>query len=77
MIGLAPRQQHLYDLLEGKGDVDITTLYRLYFGYKPAFGVRPQARLGPPISRLNRVIGRYGKAIVPGRIKGTYRLSST
>lgn len=80
-MNLPPRMQDLYDLLAGKEDVDINHLFTCYFGRKPKVEgstIRyAQIHMSPPITRLNRRLRRFGQRVGPGRIKGTYRLTSS
>jgi hypothetical protein len=69
-----PRQQQtLHDLLLGRGDVPIATLYGALFS-EPRPAAQQQMWLGPYITRLNRRLAKAKLRVEPGALKGTYRL---
>lgn len=76
---LPRRQQELYDLLVGKGDVPILELYEKLQGPAEHAGdVRyAQQWLGPNISRMNRRLAARKLQVKPGRMKSTYALIVT
>lgn len=75
MIDLPPKLQKLYDLLSDQYDVSIIDLHKGLFGDDAPLR-NAQQRLGTPITRLNRRLAKRKKRVVPGRLKGTYRLTS-
>jgi hypothetical protein len=74
-IDLPPRLQKLYDSLSDQYDVSIADLHKHLFGEDVPLR-HAQQRLGTPITRLNRRLAKHKKRVVPGRLKGTYRLTS-
>jgi hypothetical protein len=73
-VNLPRRQQQLYDLLFGRGDVPISDLYAAIT--KPDCDNRRdmQQWLGSYITRMNRRLRSHGLKVEPGALKGTYRL---
>lgn len=73
---LPRRQQELYDLLKGKGDVPILSLYAALCppGRDEVSQRDAQQHLGSLITRANRRLAKRGLRIQPGFLKGTYRL---
>ncbi len=76
MIDLPPRLQSLYDILSDQYDVPIADIHKRLFGEDAPLR-NAQQRLGTPITRLNRRLIKHCKKVVPGRLKGTYRLTSS
>lgn len=82
MTNLPKRQQQLYDLLLGRGDVTIERLFGAIStphsqGHPSAGTTRFQQHyLGPYISALNRRLAVTGLRVEPGALKNTYRLVS-
>lgn len=74
-LDLPPRLQTLYDLLDVGYDTSIADIHRKLFGEDAPLR-HAQQRIGTPISRLNRRLAKHRKRVVPGRLKGTYRLTS-
>jgi hypothetical protein len=72
---LSPRQQQLYDLLFGRGDVPIKELYEGMGGPEHNGAYTEQEWLGPYITLLNRRLD--GMKVEPGALKQTYRLVRT
>lgn len=77
MTPLPARQQQLYDLLAGKGDVRISDLYAMMGGplhraEEPRYA---QQWLGKYITLLNRRLEARGLKVEPGELKGSYRLT--
>ena len=72
---LPRRQQDLYDLLAGKGDVSITELYEAMGGPNEGDARYAQQWLGSYITKLNRRLAARGLRVTPGRIKNTYALT--
>lgn len=72
-----PKQlARLYELLPVGKDVEIEHLFNGLFGEVAKPRVAQQQQLGPYISKLNRRIAGRKQKIVPGKLKGTYRLSA-
>lgn len=67
---LSPREQQLYDLLFGRGDVPISELYEAMGG--PEHKRYPQQWIGRYIVLLNRRLDSM--KVEPGALKQTYRL---
>lgn len=76
-LELPPKQQQLYDLLKGNGDVRILDMHACVYGETAdARELRnAQQRLGPHITRINRRLRGHGQVVRPGDLKGTYRLA--
>lgn len=80
---LPRRQQQLYDLLLGRGDVPIERLFLSIAtlhsqGHPGAFKTQFQQRyLGPYITALNRRLADQQMRVEPGAMKNTYRLVTT
>lgn len=76
---LPRRQQELYDLLAGKGDVPILDIYGHMGGPADHVGDPRYAQqwLGSHVTRLNRRLAARGLRVCPGRLKGTYALIVT
>ena len=75
MTDLSPREQQLYDLLFGRGDVPIKELYEAMGGPPNPKWRYIQRWLGPYITLLNRRL--EGMKVEPGALKQTYRLVRT
>lgn len=76
ILNLPPRLQDLYDALDGKGDVEIVSIYETVVGPPPRPLRETQQYLGPYITKLNRRLREFGLIVKPGRLKGTYCLTS-
>ncbi len=75
-LELPPKLRKLHDFMQGKGDVDILEIYRdVVSGDVPPLR-DAQQQLGPYITRLNRRLREHRQAVRPGRIKGTYALTT-
>ncbi len=73
---LPPRLLELYRALDGQGDVDIIKIYEIVVGPPPRPLRETQQYLGPYITKLNRRLREHGLKVKPGRIKGTYCLTT-
>lgn len=73
---LPPRLLDLYNALDGKGDVAIESIYETVVGPPPRPLREAQQYLGPYITKLNRRLREHGLIVKPGRLKGTYCLTS-
>lgn len=73
-LQLPRREQDLYDLLAGKGDVAIIALYIAMGGPEFADPTYPQKWLGPYITRLNRRVKNLRMKVKPGVARETYQL---
>lgn len=73
---LPPRLLELYNALDSKGDVDIIEIYETVVGPPPRPLRETQQYLGPYITKLNRRLRGHGLIVKPGRLKGTYCLTS-
>lgn len=74
-MNLPPRQQQLFDLLFGKGDVSIDDLFAAMRGEDPGdVGCTPQRWLSPYIGALNRNLTDKKLKVEPGALKGSYRM---
>ncbi len=78
-LGLPPSLQSLFDLLIGRGDVEIGIIYAQLGGPQDrAKEIDDNGRwyaqswVGTYISRLNRKL--VGMKVEPGALRGTYRL---
>lgn len=69
------RCQQIFDCLSGRGDVPAQELCRAIEKDISAFS-DAQMYLGSYITRLNRRIRGNGLQVIPGSMKGTYRLTS-
>lgn len=80
-LELPEKLRKLYDFLLGKGDTPILDIYRHVLDREPTAAPRSKHRyaqqeLGTHITRLNRRLREHKQAVRPGRIKGTYVLTS-
>lgn len=73
-LTLPRREQDLYDLLAGKGDVSIPDLYEAMGGPVDRDPSYYQMWLGYYITRLNRRIKNMKMKVRPGEARGTYTL---
>ncbi len=73
---LTPRQKQLYDLLFGKGDVEILDLFKALGGPEERQDDARYAQqwLGAKITRLNRALEPQKLRVIPGRMKSTYAM---
>lgn len=71
---LPKREQDLYDLLAGKGDVAIDDLFRDMGGPEYDESRNRQQWLGPYVTKLNRRLKKLKIKVRPGVARGTYRL---
>ena len=71
---LPERQQQIYDVLKGRGDVPITELAAAIDSPKQDLAAQQQW-LGPYSVRLNRRLAKQKLRVKPGALKGTYRLT--
>lgn len=77
ILALPPKLKALHDSLLGEGDVPILDIYA-----KVADGTqeRPlreaQQYIGTYITKLNRKLREHGQVVRPGRLKGTYHLTT-
>ena len=76
-LELPKREQDLYDLLVGQGDVHIAALYEAMGGPEDRDPPYRQQWLGPYISRLNRRLKNLKMRVRPGQARETYCLSLT
>ncbi len=80
-LELPEKLRKLYDFLDGKGDTPILDIYRHVLDREPEPAPLSEYRyaqqaLGTHITRLNRRLREYRQAVRPGRIKGTYMLTT-
>ena len=80
-LELPAKLQKLYDFMQGKGDTPILDIYRHLNDREPERAQLSEHRyaqqaLGTHITRLNRRLREHKQAVRPGRIKGTYVLTS-
>ena len=73
-LELPRREQDLYDLLAGKGDVPIPVLYAGMGGPDGADQLRQQQWLGAYVTKLNRRVKNLKMRVRPGEARGTYAL---
>lgn len=73
-LELPRREQDLYDLLAGKGEVPIDVLYEGMGGPPCDDPRRRQQWLGPYTTKLNRRIRNLKMRVKPGRLRDTYAL---
>lgn len=73
-LELPRREQDLYDLLAGKGDVHINDLYLGMGGPDCDDLRRRQQWLGPYTTKLNRRIRNLKMRVRPGEKRDTYAL---
>jgi hypothetical protein len=71
-----PRQRALFDALQGRGDVDIDTLFGVVNGPRHLYPTHKgrQQYLGTYFTHLNRRLRPHGLTVRPGERKRTYRL---
>lgn len=77
-INLPPQLARLYFALPKNKDVPIKDLYIVIYG-EPKDDMersRQQQYIGPAITKLNRRIVGIKERVTPGKLKGTYRLTS-
>ena len=71
---LPRRLQQLYDAMANKGDVAFDALCdALERGADSTCS--PHEWLGPYVTRLNRRLAKRGLKVIPGDLKGTFRLT--
>lgn len=75
-LELPPKLKELHDFLVGKGDVEILEIYRNIVGSEELPLRRAQQYLGPYVTKLNRRLREHRQVVKPGRLKGTYTLTS-
>jgi hypothetical protein len=75
-LHLTGRLKLLHDSLLGEGDVDIPTLYLNVIGPPERPLREAQQYLGSYITDLNRKLAEHGQVVRPGRLKGTYHLTT-
>lgn len=75
-LELPPKLHELYNFLTGKGDVDILDIYRNVVDPQERPLREAQQYLGPYITKLNRRLREHGQIVKPGRLKGTYCLTT-
>lgn len=75
-MNLPRRQQQLYDLLLGRGDVLIAALYVAMDGPESMSAVTrtQQQWLSPYVTALNASLADHKLKVEPGALKNTYRL---
>lgn len=88
LVDLPPKLKALHDSLLGEGDVPILDIYANVAG--AADGRAPDSVVTPPprplreaqqylgayITQLNRRLREHGQVVRPGRLKGTYHLTT-
>ena len=73
-LTLPRREQDLYDLLAGKGDVPIAAIYQAMGGPEDRDPRYHQQYLGIHVTRLNRRLKNMRMKVKPGEARGTYTL---
>lgn len=72
---MPPRLKLLFDALDGKGEVSVSSLYETLFGKNDKTEREQMQRLGTYVSRLNDKLEEIGLIVEPGRLKYTYTLN--
>ncbi len=80
-LELPEKLRKLYEFLQGKGDTPILDIYRHLNDREPQRAQISEHRyaqqaLGTHITRLNRRLREHKQAVRPGKLKGTYVLTS-
>lgn len=75
-LELPPKLRQLHDFLAGKADTDIMDIYMNVIDPDPVPLRQAQQYLGPYITKLNRRLREHKQTVKPGRLKGTYVLTS-
>jgi hypothetical protein len=77
-IDLPNKQKVIYDLVKSGEDVPILTIFKAVTGDAVVHedSRYQQSYLGSYITKLNRRLKQHGERVVPGRLKGTYRLNA-
>lgn len=75
-LDLPPKLKALHNALIGEGDVDILKIYLDVAGPPERPLREAQQYLGGYITALNRKLREHGQVVRPGRLKGTYHLTT-
>lgn len=75
-LDLPPKLKALHNSLLGEGDVPILDIYENVAGPPPRPLREAQQYLGAYITQLNRKLREHGQVVKPGRLKGTYVLTT-